>query len=176
MKTLTCALEECGTPFERFPRSRRRYCSNRCQGIAARRTVQARYGSSPPGAIRPSVPPLSLFCSICGARFAPGDALRRTCSAGCRHRLTSEVNRRSSPYAMRQAEALAVLERARGGWVPTAELAAAIYGADDAASRHATVALIWRLRVKHADGGRRIECGGGRTRLVSGDDTAEVAS
>jgi predicted nucleic acid-binding Zn ribbon protein len=178
VKTLPCALPDCGTPFERFPGSRRRYCSNRCQGIAARRTVEARYGSSLPAAIRPTVPPLELHCSMCGSCFATADPLRRTCSAGCRHRLTNEVNRRTSPYAARQAEVLAELERARGDWVRTGELAAAVYGADDEANRQAILAVLWRLRGRRADGGRRIESGGGRVRLVSGDDgdIGEVAS
>jgi predicted nucleic acid-binding Zn ribbon protein len=178
MKTLTCALEECSASFQRFPGSKRRYCTRRCEGIGARQTVLARYGSSPPPAIRRSVPPLELHCSICGARFATADPLRRTCSPGCGHRLTNEFNRRSSPYAPRRAEVLAELERARGDWVRTGDLAAAVYGADDAANRQAILAIVWRLRALLADGGRRIECGGGRTRLVSGDDgdTAEVAS
>jgi hypothetical protein len=168
MKTLTCALAECGTPFERFPGSVRRYCSRLCQGRGARRTVIARYGGSCVAPIRLVPPaPLELHCSICARRFRVADLTTRTCSLGCGHRLAGLLQaRRARAPVGRSAELLGILRERRSGFTSTSALAEAMYGLDDYDSRHAARQLLFRLRALYGMDGLVIESDGVGYRLA----------
>jgi hypothetical protein len=168
VKTLTCALEECGKSFERFPGSVRRHCSTLCQGRAAYRTAVARHGGSCVTPIRlVAPPPLDLHCSICARRFRVADLTTRTCSLACGRRLAGLLQERRARVPVgRSAELLGILRRRRSGFTPTGALAEALYGLDDHDSRHAVRQLLFRLRVLYGMDGLVIESDGVGYRLV----------